>query len=64
MAYLTTIDLVQGDQLPEIEITLKDSNTSPSGVVLDADDPTSEHTSIATRAVTGRASGRRTTTCS
>ena len=40
MAYLTTIDLVQGDQLPEIEITLKDSNTSPSGVVLDADDPT------------------------
>ena len=40
MAYLTTIDLVQGDQLPEIEITLKDSNTSPAGVVLDADDPT------------------------
>ena len=28
MAYLTTIDLVQGDQLPEIEITLKDSNTA------------------------------------
>ena len=40
MAYLTTIDLVQGDQLPEIEITLKDSNTSPAGVVLDSDDPT------------------------
>ena len=28
MAYLTTIDLVQGDQLPEIEIILKDSNTN------------------------------------
>ena len=39
MAYLTTIDLVQGDQLPEIEITLKDSNTAASGQVLDADDP-------------------------
>lgn len=40
MAYLTTIDLVQGDQLPEIEMTLKDSNTAAAGVVLDADDPT------------------------
>jgi hypothetical protein len=40
MAYLTTIDLVQGDQLPEIEITLKDSNTAASGQVLDIDDPT------------------------
>lgn len=40
MAYLTTIDLVQGDQLPEIEMTLKDSNTAASGVLLDTDDPT------------------------
>ena len=40
MAYLTTIDLVQGDQLPEIEMTLKDSNTAAAGVVLDTDDPT------------------------
>jgi hypothetical protein len=39
MAYLTTIDLVQGDQLPEIEITLKDSNTAAAGAVLDTDDP-------------------------
>ena len=31
MAYLTTINLVQGDQLPEIEITLKDSNTAVAG---------------------------------
>jgi len=38
MAYLTTIDLVQGDQLPEIEITLKDSNTAADGAVLDAED--------------------------
>jgi hypothetical protein len=40
MAYLTTIDLVQGDQLPEIEMTLKDSNTAAAGAVLDTDDPT------------------------
>jgi len=40
MAYLTTINLVQGDQLPEIEITLKDSNTAAAGLVLDTDDPT------------------------
>ena len=40
MAYLTTIDLVQGDQLPEIQIILKDSNTAASGTILDADDPT------------------------
>jgi len=40
MAYLTTINLVQGDQLPEIEITLKDSNTAADGAVLDVDDPT------------------------
>lgn len=40
MAYLTTIDLVQGDQLPEIEMTLKDSNTAASGAILDSDDPT------------------------
>jgi len=39
MAYLTTINLVQGDQLPEVEITLKDSNTAISGSILDADDP-------------------------
>jgi hypothetical protein len=39
MAYITTIDLVQGDQLPEIEITLKDSNTPADGVALDPGDP-------------------------
>lgn len=39
MAYITTIDLVQGDQLPEIEITLKDSNTADTGLTLDPDDP-------------------------
>ena len=38
MAYLTTIDLVQGDQLPEIEMTLKDSNTAAAGAILDTDD--------------------------
>ena len=40
MEYLTTIDLVQGDQLPEIQIILKDSNSAASGAILDADDPT------------------------
>ena len=40
MAYLTTIDLVSSDQLPEIEITLKDSNTAASGSILDPDDAT------------------------
>lgn len=40
MAYLTTIDLVQGDQLPEIQVILKDSNKAASGAILDADDPT------------------------
>lgn len=39
MAYITTIDLVQGDQLPEIEITLKDSNTAAEGLILDEGDP-------------------------
>ena len=39
MAYLTTIDLVQNDQLPELTVTLKDSNTAASGQTLDADDP-------------------------
>lgn len=39
MAYITTIDLVQGDQLPEIEITLKDSNTAADGLILDEGDP-------------------------
>ena len=38
MAYLTTIDLVQGDQLPEVEITLKDSNTAAAGQILDEGD--------------------------
>jgi hypothetical protein len=38
MAYITTIDLVQGDQLPEIEITLKDSNSAADGALLDPDD--------------------------
>lgn len=40
MAYLTTIELVQNDQLPEIAVTLKDSNTAASGQTLDSDDPT------------------------
>ena len=39
MAYLTTIELVQNDQLPELSVALKDSNTAASGQVLDSDDP-------------------------
>lgn len=38
MAYLTTIDLVQNDQLPQISVALKDSNNPASGQILDPDD--------------------------
>ena len=40
IAYLTTIDLVQNDQLPEISVDLKDSNTAAPGQTLDPDDAT------------------------
>ena len=39
MAYSETIKLVKGDTLPELTITLKDSNTAASGQVLDPEDP-------------------------
>jgi|TARA_B100001093_G_scaffold16219_1_gene14786 hypothetical protein len=35
MAYATTLRMVKGDTLPELTITLKDSNTAASGQVLD-----------------------------
>ena len=35
MAYSETIKLVKGDTLPELTITLKDSNTAASGQTLD-----------------------------
>lgn len=37
MAYSDTISLVQGDRLPQIQVTLKDSNTAASGQTLDPD---------------------------
>ena len=40
MAYYETINLVAGDDRPEINLTLKDSNTAISGSVLDPDDST------------------------
>ena len=40
MAYSETINLVVGDTLPELTITLKDSNTAASGETLDANDST------------------------
>ena len=40
MAYTKTIDLVQNDRLPQIEVVLRDSNTAASGQILDAEDPT------------------------
>ena len=40
MAYYDTINLVAGDDKPEINFTLRDSNTAASGKVLDEDDPT------------------------
>ena len=38
MAYASTIKLVVGDTLPELNFTLKDSNTAASGQTLDAED--------------------------
>tara|TARA_R110002153_G_scaffold41563_3_gene118517 strand:- start:1420 stop:1800 length:381 start_codon:yes stop_codon:yes gene_type:complete len=38
MAYSTTINLVAGDTLPELTLTLKDSNTAAAGQVLDSAD--------------------------
>jgi len=40
MAYSDTINLVVGDTLPEITVTLRDSNKAVSGQVLDPDDAT------------------------
>jgi|TARA_R110002124_G_scaffold204721_1_gene371109 hypothetical protein len=37
MAYSQTINLVTGDTLPELSLTLKDSGTAASGTTLDAD---------------------------
>jgi len=38
MAYSETIKLVVGDTLPELVITLRDSNTAASGKTLDVED--------------------------
>ena len=40
MAYSDTIKLVVGDTLPELNFTLKDSNTAASGKTLDPEDST------------------------
>ena len=40
MAYYDTILLVAGDDKPEINFTLRDSNTAATGLTLDPDDPT------------------------
>ena len=40
MAYSSTIKLVVGDTLPELNFTLKDSNTAAAGKTLDAEDNT------------------------
>ena len=38
MAYYDTINLVANDTKPEINLTLKDSNTAAAGLTLDPDD--------------------------
>lgn len=38
MAYATTIELVQGDTLPVITVTLKDSSEAATGQTLDSED--------------------------
>lgn len=40
MAYSDTINLVVGDTLPEIVVTLRDSNKAATGATLDPEDPT------------------------
>ena len=40
MAYSNTIKLVVGDTLPQLNFTLKDSNSAASGKTLDPDDST------------------------
>ena len=40
MAYSSTIKLVVGDTLPQLNFTLKDSNSAASGKTLDPDDST------------------------
>jgi len=40
MAYYDTINLVSGDDKPELNLTLRDSNTAASGKTLDPDDAT------------------------
>jgi hypothetical protein len=40
MAYYDTINLVSGDDKPELNFTLRDSNTAATGKTLDEDDPT------------------------
>tara|TARA_R110000796_G_scaffold37302_3_gene94198 strand:+ start:382 stop:762 length:381 start_codon:yes stop_codon:yes gene_type:complete len=40
MAYLETINLVKGDDLPALEIILRDSNSAAAGKTLDEGDPT------------------------
>ena len=40
MAYSSTVKLVVGDTLPELNFTLKDSNTAAAGKTLDAEDST------------------------
>tara|TARA_B100000780_G_C20796502_1_gene316320 strand:+ start:107 stop:481 length:375 start_codon:yes stop_codon:yes gene_type:complete len=37
MAYYDTIPLVKGDTLPELNLTLRDSNAAAAGQILDAD---------------------------
>lgn len=39
MAYLGTINLVSGDNLPELTVTLRDANEPAPGKRLDEDDP-------------------------
>jgi hypothetical protein len=40
MAYYDTINLVKGDTLPELNLTLRDSNATAAGQTLDSEDPT------------------------
>lgn len=59
MAYYDTINLVKGDDLPQLQITLKDSSTAALNKTLDIGDPTTWETIDLTNASAVRMKYRR-----
>jgi hypothetical protein len=62
MAYYDTINLVQGDDLPQLEIILRDSSAAATGQTLDIGDPTTWNPIDLTNATAVRLKYRRINT--